>query len=195
MAARDPVRPRTSIVETNCTLGTKPRDPPEDRPGADSEIPGYRCRHLAAYDPGNDKRAAVRAGVGVGVQLHDRHPFSRRRPLRSQPDRPIKQLCAPRYGTSSKEKLADPFDGMIGQLGEDVGEPSLWINVVELGGLDQGIDGGNAPTANRSGGTMALISRSIANRASMRSTASIAIGAFCSRARLKNFRRAIVGQI
>jgi hypothetical protein len=34
--------------------------------------------------------------------------------------------------------------GMIGQSGEHVREPSLWIDVVELGGLDQGVDGGGA---------------------------------------------------
>jgi len=30
---------------------------------------------------------------------------------------------------------------MIGQLGEDPGKPSLRINVVELRGFDQGVDG------------------------------------------------------
>jgi hypothetical protein len=45
-------------------------------------------------------------------------------------------------------------------------------------------------TARRCSGGKPLISRSTANRASMRSIASIAIGAFCSRARSKNLRRA-----
>jgi hypothetical protein len=42
----------------------------------------------------------------------------------------------------------------------------------------------------RSCGGRPLISRSMANSASIRSTASIAIGAFLSRARSKNLRRA-----
>jgi hypothetical protein len=31
---------------------------------------------------------------------------------------------------------------MIGQPSEDVGEPSLWVDAVELAGLDQGVDRG-----------------------------------------------------
>src|SRR5512134_797341 len=33
---------------------------------------------------------------------------------------------------------------MIGQAGEDVGEPGTGVDVVELGGLDQGVDGGGS---------------------------------------------------
>jgi hypothetical protein len=33
---------------------------------------------------------------------------------------------------------------MILQTGEDVGEPSLRVDVVELGGLDQRVDGGGS---------------------------------------------------
>ena len=36
---------------------------------------------------------------------------------------------------------------MILQAGQHVGEPGLRIDVVELGGLDQGVDGGGAPAA------------------------------------------------
>ena len=36
---------------------------------------------------------------------------------------------------------------MIGQSREHVGEPSVGIDVVELGGLDQGVDGSGAPAA------------------------------------------------
>jgi hypothetical protein len=36
---------------------------------------------------------------------------------------------------------------VIGQAGEHVGEPGLGIDVVELGGGDQRIDGGGAPAA------------------------------------------------
>jgi hypothetical protein len=71
MATRNTMRPRTSIVETDRTLGTKPCDPLEDRLGADPEIPSHRCGHLAIHDPGNDKRAAVRASLSISVQLHD----------------------------------------------------------------------------------------------------------------------------
>jgi hypothetical protein len=41
MTARNKARPRTSIVETGCSLGTKPRDPLEDGLGADLEIPSH----------------------------------------------------------------------------------------------------------------------------------------------------------
>jgi hypothetical protein len=34
----------------------------------------------------------------------------------------------------------DPLGRVVGQPGEDVGEPSLRIDAVELGGLDQGVD-------------------------------------------------------
>ena len=47
----------------------------------------------------------------------------------------------------------------------------------------------------RSGGGLPLMARSIANSASMRSTASIAIGALLSRARSKNLRRACARQL
>ena len=47
----------------------------------------------------------------------------------------------------------------------------------------------------RSGGGLPLMSRSIANSASMRSTASIAIGALLSRARSKNLRYAAQGAL
>jgi hypothetical protein len=45
------------------------------------------------------------------------------------------------------KKLVDPFCGMIGQAGEHVGEPSMRIDIVELGGLDQRINRGGASTA------------------------------------------------
>ena len=37
--------------------------------------------------------------------------------------------------------LGDALSGMVGELGEDVGEPGARIDVIELAGLDQGIDG------------------------------------------------------
>lgn len=40
----------------------------------------------------------------------------------------------------------DALGGMIRQAGEHVGEPGLWIDVVELGGGDEGVDrGGPTP--------------------------------------------------
>jgi hypothetical protein len=35
----------------------------------------------------------------------------------------------------------DPLGRVVGQPGEDVGEPGLRVDAVELAGLDQGIDG------------------------------------------------------
>ena len=45
------------------------------------------------------------------------------------------------------QKLLDALSGMIRQPGEHVGEPSLRIDVVELGGRDQRIDGCGATAA------------------------------------------------
>jgi len=36
---------------------------------------------------------------------------------------------------------------MIGQSGKDIREPSLRVNVIELGGRNQGVDGGGATPA------------------------------------------------
>lgn len=36
---------------------------------------------------------------------------------------------------------------MIGDAGEDIGEPGLRIDIVELGGLDEGVDDGGALAA------------------------------------------------
>src|SRR6266853_490363 len=45
------------------------------------------------------------------------------------------------------QELVNPLGRMILQSRQDVGEPSLWIDVVELGGLDQRIDGSGTATA------------------------------------------------
>jgi hypothetical protein len=45
------------------------------------------------------------------------------------------------------QKLTQPLDSMIIDAREDVGEPSLWIDVVELGGRDEGVDRRGAPAA------------------------------------------------
>jgi hypothetical protein len=36
---------------------------------------------------------------------------------------------------------------MIVDARQDVGKPRLWIGVIELGGGDEGVDGGRAPAA------------------------------------------------
>src|ERR1700685_298791 len=46
-----------------------------------------------------------------------------------------------------REKLTNPPDWMIWESGEHVGEPGTGVDVVELGGLDQRVDGGGAPAA------------------------------------------------
>ena len=46
-----------------------------------------------------------------------------------------------------RQEFADALGGMIRQAGQDVGKPSLWIDVVELGGRDEGVDRSCAPAA------------------------------------------------
>ena len=46
-----------------------------------------------------------------------------------------------------RQQISDPLGGMVGQSRQDIGEPSLWVDIVELGGLDEGVDGGGAPAA------------------------------------------------
>src|SRR4051794_13046891 len=38
------------------------------------------------------------------------------------------------------QEVADPLGGMVGQTGEDVGEPSLRVDAMELAGFHQGVD-------------------------------------------------------
>jgi hypothetical protein len=45
------------------------------------------------------------------------------------------------------EKLVDALCRIVLKASEDVGEPCERVDVVELGGLDQGIDGGGAMAA------------------------------------------------
>ena len=40
------------------------------------------------------------------------------------------------------EEILEPSCGMIGQAGEDVGEPGLRVDAVELGGFDERVHGG-----------------------------------------------------
>jgi len=46
-----------------------------------------------------------------------------------------------------RQKIADALGGMIGQTGKHVGEPGLRVDVVELGGVDEGVDGCGAIAA------------------------------------------------
>src|SRR6516164_3398810 len=52
-----------------------------------------------------------------------------------------------RSTTLPRQQLADALHRMIGKAGEDSGEPSLRVDAVELGGLDQRVNGGGAPSA------------------------------------------------
>ena len=45
------------------------------------------------------------------------------------------------------QQLVEPLNRMLGDASENVGEPGLRIDVVELGGGDQGVDGRGAPAA------------------------------------------------
>src|SRR5450631_4054431 len=42
------------------------------------------------------------------------------------------------------QEFGDPLGRMVRQAREHVGEPSLWIDVVELGSLDERVDGSRA---------------------------------------------------
>jgi hypothetical protein len=46
-----------------------------------------------------------------------------------------------------RKKFVDALGGMIRQASQHVGEPSLWIDVVELGGGDEGVDRSRTPAA------------------------------------------------
>lgn len=56
--------------------------------------------------------------------------------------------CAGLETTSDlmRQELVDALGGMIWQPGEHVGEPSLRVDIVELGSRDQGVDGSSPPT-------------------------------------------------
>jgi hypothetical protein len=43
------------------------------------------------------------------------------------------------------QQFVDAFGGMIRQASEHVCEPSLWVDIVELCGCDQGVDRSGAP--------------------------------------------------
>src|SRR5687768_13436212 len=39
-----------------------------------------------------------------------------------------------------RQQVRDLLGGMVGDPGEDVGQPGLWVDAVQLRGLDQGVD-------------------------------------------------------
>jgi hypothetical protein len=45
------------------------------------------------------------------------------------------------------QKFMDARDGHVGQPGEDIGKPGLWVDVVHFGRDDEGIHGGRSLTA------------------------------------------------
>jgi hypothetical protein len=46
-----------------------------------------------------------------------------------------------------RQKFVNALGGVIWQANQHVSEPSLWIDVVELGGGDEGVDGCGAAAA------------------------------------------------
>ena len=44
-------------------------------------------------------------------------------------------------GVTPRQQLIQPIDLVIGDAGEDIGEPSLWVDAVQLGRFDQGVGG------------------------------------------------------
>lgn len=76
----------------------------------------------------------------------------------------IDRICAL---PSPRQQLADAVDLVVGDAGEDVAQIGFGIHVVELGGLDERIDGGGAfATGIRSGEEIVLATeRNSADRA------------------------------
>lgn len=46
-----------------------------------------------------------------------------------------------------RQQFVNSLGRVIRQASQDVGKPSLWINVAELGGSDEGVDRGRTPAA------------------------------------------------
>ena len=46
-----------------------------------------------------------------------------------------------------RQEFVNALGRVIREAGQHVSEPSMWIDVVELGGGDQGVDGRGAPAA------------------------------------------------
>src|SRR5256714_7186050 len=75
----------------------------------------------------------------------------------SAADKPLALMCplgSRRFDMARHEfapvpgqKLIQPLDSMIVDAREHVGEPGLRIDVVELGGGDEGVDGRGTPAA------------------------------------------------
>jgi hypothetical protein len=42
-----------------------------------------------------------------------------------------------------EQQIDDPLGRVILQTSEAIGKPNLWVDVIELGGLDQGADSGH----------------------------------------------------
>ena len=48
-------------------------------------------------------------------------------------------------GAVPGQEVVDPVDRMIGDAGQDMAQPSLGVNTVELGRADQRVDGSGTP--------------------------------------------------
>ena len=56
------------------------------------------------------------------------------------------------------QQLVDAIDFMLGNAAEDIGEPSLWIDLVELRGLDQRIGSRRSSTTSFGSGEQPVFS-------------------------------------
>ena len=56
-----------------------------------------------------------------------------------------------------RQQFVDPLGRMIGQSGEDAGEPGLRVDIVEFAGLDQGMDGGGAAASGVGAGELPVL--------------------------------------
>src|SRR5215212_6039282 len=108
MTPRNVMRTRGSILKAGRTLCTKPRDPFEHRLGGDAELLSHCCGSPTIHYSGNDKSAAVRAGLSIRVQLHA-VPFGEARPAQASRERGTCGEQSPQIFYVSKRDLHVPF--------------------------------------------------------------------------------------
>ena len=51
--------------------------------------------------------------------------------------RPRRQVYSADLIMSPGQQPVDPIDLVVSDAAQDIGQPSLWINAIELGGFDQ----------------------------------------------------------
>jgi hypothetical protein len=77
------------------------------------------------------------------------------RPVKARVRQPGSRRLAPSSSLSRKvlwspipgQEFVDALCGVVWQSSEDIGEPGARVDAVELGGLDQGVDGGGTASA------------------------------------------------